>query len=73
MEPVILKTRDGGNAVVFNTVEGARRCYIGAYSTGEKWIPCDWLRDGRWHDKLGYPRGLDLILPKENNNKTAIG
>lgn len=61
------KTRDGGDAVVFATMVDSDRPYIGAYWTSEEWIPTTWKRDGTWHKKPGYKRGLDLII-----NETAI-
>lgn len=61
-----LQTRDGGMAVIMSTDATNKRCYIGAYFTGDQWIPTTWLQDGRWHDKLGHPRGLDLHIPKDN-------
>lgn len=57
------KTRDGGEAVVFGTNKASTRCYLGAYLSGDRWIPCDWKRDGTWHEDAGHPRGLDLMLP----------
>jgi hypothetical protein len=72
MEQQKFKTRDGGEVIIFGTNDDARRCYIGVYYTGERWIPCDWLKDGRWHDKLGYPRGLDIIFPKKTNDAPTI-
>lgn len=56
------KTRDKGDAIIFATTQDAPRPYVGAYWTGEEWIPTSWKIDGRWHDKPGYKRGLDLVL-----------
>jgi hypothetical protein len=62
------KTRDGLQAVVFATDATKKRCYVGAYQSGDKWYPTDWCKGGRWHDKPGYKRGLDLMM--ENNAPT---
>lgn len=60
------KTRDGGDAVVFGTNKDSKRPYIGAYWTGEEWMPTTWKRDGTWYKEGGHPRGLDLMLPKSD-------
>ena len=57
-----VKTRAGGDAIIFGTNKLADRPYIGAYWTGEEWVPTTWKSDGRWSEKPGYPRGLDIIL-----------
>lgn len=60
------KTRDGLQAVVFATDQTKRRCYIGAYLSEDQWYPTSWCRNGRWHDKPGYKRGLDLMMEKHD-------
>lgn len=62
------KTKDGGQAIVFATDTTKKRCYIGAYLSDGNWYPTTWCKGGRWHDKPGYKRGLDLDM--ENNAPT---
>jgi len=64
LEPKWLKTRSGLTAVILATDLAQRRCYIGFYISGGEWYPTTWLHDGRWHDELGHPRGIDLIMEK---------
>lgn len=66
------KTKDGGEAIVFATDHNWPRPFLGAYHTGTRWIPCDWMKDGRWHKELGHPRGLDLVMGSMSN-APAVG
>lgn len=67
------KTRDGAPAVVFATDLTQKRCYIGAYQAGDKWYPTSWCKNGRWHDKPGYKRGLDLDMKNETTVSEGQG
>jgi hypothetical protein len=64
------KTRDNLPAVIFATDLTKKRCYIGAYQSGEEWYPTTWCNDGRWHEDLGHPRGIDLML---GEHETTVG
>ncbi len=72
MNKTMFKTRDGGDAIIFGNNVNEKRCYIGAYYTGEKWLPTDWCADGRWHNDLGHPRGLDLMFDNNKKNETSV-
>ena len=41
-------TRAGGDAVVFSMESGGSYPWIGAYFTGEEWVPCKWDATGRF-------------------------
>jgi hypothetical protein len=53
-----LKTRAGSEVKIFATDYKNPRPYIGAYYTGEEWIPVTWRRDGFFNNEK--PCALDL-------------
>ena len=67
LNPIHCKTRDGTLAIVFSTFLGATelttevKTLLGAYYTGEEWIPCSWYSDGLFMNS-GSHRAVDLIL-----------
>lgn len=66
--PSIYLTYGGSAAAVFTKVGGGMKPWIGAYYTGESWLPCSWSDDGRFLDSDTTTK-LDLML--ESNKESA--
>lgn len=54
----ITRTVGGSLVVLFSNAAGGDAPKIGAYYTGDEWIPCKWGSDGKYTD--GH-RKIDLV------------
>lgn len=62
-------TRSGNRAIVFTDQGDGDRILVGAYWTGEGYIPCAWLSTGRWHPE--HFTALDLLIYDDAPRQTA--
>lgn len=66
--PEILFTRGGTPVVLFTSSGGGDFPLVGAYFSGECWIPCAWLPDGAYGSINEHmtSTSLDLIINQED-------
>jgi hypothetical protein len=53
------KTRAGSTVVLLTDTAVGERPLVGAYYSGEQWIPCSWLGNGQY--KKEQQSSLDII------------
>jgi hypothetical protein len=54
-------TRAGSKVVIYTDKGKGDRPIIGAYFSGEEWVPSTWRDNGRFNTEA--ERALDLMLP----------
>jgi hypothetical protein len=60
--PAEALTRSGNRAIIYSDQGDDERILVGAYWTGNGWIPCSWLSTGRYKESIFT--GLDLLLDR---------
>jgi hypothetical protein len=59
----IFMTFGGSAAMVFSKNGGGTHPWLGAYHTGENWLPCSWTDEGKIIPEVS--RKMDLMIAAE--------
>lgn len=62
--PMVVKTRGGSFAIIFTMHSGGSCPIMGAWWSGEEWVPAKWLKNGRYpsiNEKIKTTK-LDLMI-----------
>jgi hypothetical protein len=68
-QPTVSLTKKGSLCIIFTSTAVGNYPILGAYWSGEEWVPARWTKDGSFVQD--HSRAMDLILHEHLENEIA--